>query len=366
LLVGLGLELSGSGRFLTGLASSLARAGVDVGLFVVRGGPLLPELADSHVDLVVASPNLREGTGRLRLGVAPFFRLVRCIRQAKPDIVHTNLFGLDLIGRVAAFWCRVPVIVSTQHDLNPRPWLVNAYRRATVSHIAATVACSDSVAEYCREVMRVPEDRLFVIENGIDTAPLGEAVAPMSAAPRLLAMGALVAVKGHSVLIEAFARVHEARPDASLTIAGDGPLRAELASLVHTLGLDDAVRLIPPTPDIVGLLRETDVFVQPSLREGLPQAMLEAMAAAKPVVATDVSSHAQVLEDGGCGVLVPPSDPIALAQALLDVIADPDAAATLGRDAQRRVRSRYSLERMSAEYAALYATLLQRHDESGW
>jgi glycosyltransferase involved in cell wall biosynthesis len=105
------------------------------------------------------------------------------------------------------------------------------------------------------------------------------------------------------------------------------------------------------------LLSEADIFVQPSVREGLPQALLEAMAAGKPVVATDVSSHASVLEDGRCGMLVPPNDPAALEEALVRLATDPATAAGLGRVAALRVRERYSLERMAREYEALYEQL---------
>jgi glycosyltransferase involved in cell wall biosynthesis len=357
LLVGLGLELSGSGRFLTGLSAQLARDGWDTGLFVVRGGPLRPELEGSGVALTVASPGLPEGAGRFRLGLAPLFRLIGHIRRTRPDVVHTNLFGLDLIGRIAAFACGVPVVMSTQHDLNPRPALVNAFRRLTVPRIAATVACSEPVADYCRKVMHVPADRLVVIENGIDSRRFDAAAAPMRTPPRFLAMGALVPPKAHAVLIEAFARVAERLPGSVLTISGDGPLREELLAQVGSLHLEGAVRIVPPTPDVVRLLSEADIFVQPSVREGLPQALLEAMAAGKPVVATDVSSHASVLEDGRCGMLVPPNDPAALEEALVRLATDPATAAGLGRVAALRVRERYSLERMAREYEALYEQL---------
>jgi glycosyltransferase involved in cell wall biosynthesis len=357
LLVGLGLELSGSGRFLTGLAAQLARDGWDTGLFVVRGGPLRPELDGAGVDLTVASPGLPEGAGRFRLGLAPLLRLIGYIRRTRPDIVHTNLFGLDLIGRIAAFACGVPVVMSTQHDLNPRPALVNAFRRLTVPRIAATVACSEPVAAYCRDVMRVPADRLLVIENGVDTRRFDGAAAPMRTPPRFLAMGALVPPKAHAVLIEAFARVVAELPGSVLTISGDGPLRDELLGQVGSLHLEGAVRIVPPSPDVVGLLSDSDIFVQSSVREGLPQALLEAMAAGKPVVATDVSSHASVLEEGRCGVLVSPNDPTALAEALVRLASNPATAAGLGRAAALRVRERYSLQRMAREYEALYERL---------
>lgn len=358
LLVGLGLELSGSGRFLSGLAVSLDRAGVDTDLFVVRDGPLRPEMKGTGVRLTVASPDLPDDAGRARLGFVPFFRLVAHIRRSRPDVIHTNLFGLDLIGRTAAFLCRAPIVISTQHDINPRPWHVNAFRRMTVSRIAATVACSESVAEYCRDVMIVPENKLLVIENGIDAGRLGGVVTSLRTPSRFLAMGALVPAKGHSVLLDAFARVLEPRPDATLTIYGEGPLRAELLSLASSLGIAGAVRIVPPTPDIVGILSEADVFVQPSLREGLPQSMLEAMAAGKPVIATDVSSHSSVLDHGRCGVLVPPNDSASLAEAMLAALSNHEAAGSMGKAAQQRVRERYSLERMAGEYAALYERLI--------
>jgi glycosyltransferase involved in cell wall biosynthesis len=360
LLVGLGLELSGSGRFLSGLAVGLDRLGFETTLFVVRGGPLQSELQGTGVKLVIASPDLPESAGRLRLGVLPFFRLHGHIRHARPDVVHTNLFGVDAIGRTAAMFAPVPVLVSTQHDLNPRPWFVRAFRRLTAPRISATIACSDAVADFCRAELAVPEDRLVTIENGIDVGRLAAAVTPAHAdAPRFLALGALLPVKNQATLIRAFAILAEKRPDASLDIVGAGPLQRDLERLVASLGLQHAVHIRPPSPDIVGLLREADVFVQPSLREGLPQAVLEAMAAGKPVIASDVSSLAAVLDGGSCGLLVAPGDIEALAAAMLALADDPRRAERLGTDALARARERYSVERMAREYAALYEGLAE-------
>ena len=356
MLAGIGLELSGSGRFLTGLAAGLDAAGHETHLFVVRGGPLAEDLEGTGVQLVVAAPELGIDAGRLALGVGPFFALRRTIAEVRPDVLHTNLIGVDAIGRAAAWTRGVPVVMSTQHDLNPRPWFVDAFRRATVGRIAATVACSAPVADYCRSVMRVPEDRLFTIDNGVDVARLASAAHPMRTPPAFLAMGALVPVKAHEVLLEAFSIVRSQRLGATLTIAGDGPLREHLLERSRDLGLGDAARIVPPTPDIVSLLSEADVFVQPSLREGLPMALLEAMAAGKAVVASDIAAHMALL-GGGCGLTAAAGDARALADTLLAATADPTASDVMGANASARVAAEYSSDLMVARYGALYERL---------
>lgn len=359
LLVGIGMEISGSARFLTGLTAGLARRGFDTHLFVVRDGPMIRELDGTDVRVTVAAPGLPIEAGRLRLGVRPFFALRRLIARIRPDVVHTNLVGLDVIGRLAAWSARTPVVMSTQHDINPRPWPVDLYRRMTVGRIAATVACSESVARYCRDVMRVPEDRLFVIDNGTDTAALARAAGPFRQPPAFLTMGALVPAKNHELLLEAFAHTVSACPGATLTISGAGPLRDRLVATIGSLGLEASARIVDPSADVLSVLGAADVYVQASRREGLPQAMLEAMAAGKPVIATDVSSHASVLDAGRCGVLVPPDDACALADAMLSVARDAKAAGLLGDAGAERVRSHYSLDRMVDRYASLYERLVE-------
>jgi glycosyltransferase involved in cell wall biosynthesis len=252
----------------------------------------------------------------------------------------------------------VPVLVSTQHDVNPRPLPHTIYRRLTGRMIDATVACSAGVMDYCRNVLHVPEDRLFLIDNGVDVERFASVGPPRRDPMTFLTLGSLSLPKGHDTLIEAFAAVARQRPGTRLLISGEGPEEGRIRDLIERMGLGDSVSILPPTLDVPGRFAATDALVQPSRREGLPVAVLEAMAARRPVIATAVSSVAEVLEDGRLGLVVPPTDASALAAGMLAVIDDPRAAAARADLAAERVARDYSIERMAAEYGVLYRRLL--------
>jgi glycosyltransferase involved in cell wall biosynthesis len=176
----------------------------------------------------------------------------------------------------------------------------------------------------------------------------------------LTTVGTLKTQKGHHHLIEAAPRVARRHPTAHFVFVGDGELRAELEAQARDRGVSDKIHFLGNRRDVVELLAATDVFVLPSLWEGLAMALLEAMAAAKPIVATAVSGTSQVMIHDETGLLVPPADAVALAQAIDEMLSDPDRAQSMGQAARRHVEANWSVEKQAAEYRALYRHLLQR------
>jgi glycosyltransferase involved in cell wall biosynthesis len=167
--------------------------------------------------------------------------------------------------------------------------------------------------------------------------------------------------KGHRHLIAALAARSRVEGDAiHLVLVGDGPLRSEIASDVHRAGLTDRVHLLGARSDVPRLLSAADAFVLPSLWEGLPMALLEAMAAGLPVIATSVSGTRQVVEDGRTGILVTPADSNALAQAISRVVADAALRGRLGRAARAHVRAEFSVDRQALRHLKLYRECLIR------
>jgi glycosyltransferase involved in cell wall biosynthesis len=186
--------------------------------------------------------------------------------------------------------------------------------------------------------------------------------------PLIVSVGNLYPVKGHRYLLEAVARLLPRYPDLHLAIAGQGQLRTSLLALAQALGVEGRLHLLGLRADVGNLLLASDIFVLPSLSEGLPVAMLEAMLAGRPIVATRVGDVPVALNDGEAGLLVPSADAATLAEAIDRLLANPALARKLGEAARDRARSEYQLDTMTSRYETLYQRLLTRatRRHEGW
>jgi glycosyltransferase involved in cell wall biosynthesis len=221
-----------------------------------------------------------------------------------------------------------------------------------VSRIVAN-AEAVRVAAIARE--GVPERKIQVIYNGIQLP----AETATRAAPAQTPVVGIVAnlnrpVKRVDVFIEAAARVRQKAPPAEFWVVGDGDLRHGLELLARELGIADSVRFLGRRPDVHNLLRRFSVGVLSSDSEGLSNSLIEYMAAALPVVATNVGGNAEVVEDGKTGLLVPPGSPGGVAEAIVSILNDPVRGAAMGDAGRARARERFSLEAMFAKTLALY------------
>lgn len=234
--------------------------------------------------------------------------------------------------------------------------------RASAGRVDAWVAVAGVVAE-ALVAGGAPRARVHEIANGVEVAALERAAeAPLPAgvpagdAPLVVCAARLEAVKGVEHLVRAAALL----PRARVAIAGDGPLLEQLRELAVELGLSDRLALLGRVTPVAPLLAAADVVVLPSRSEGLPMAALEAMALGKPVVASRVGGLPEAVEDGVTGVLVPPSDPDALAAALAELLGDPERARAMGEAGRARVLEGFTAERMVAGYVELFASLASR------
>jgi glycosyltransferase involved in cell wall biosynthesis len=224
------------------------------------------------------------------------------------------------------------------------------------------VAVSDTVARRLRGDLRLPARSVTVIPNGIRPSPAAPSTlrAELRLAPDqriALAVGNLYPVKGHEYLITALAGREPGLANVHAVIAGRGHAHDALVRHAEALGVASRVHLLGYRGDIPNLLGGADVFVLPSLAEGMPLALLEAMFAGRPVVATDVGEVAAVLE-GRAGMVVPPANPVALGAAIARVLNDAAGARRMGDRARVRAWSEYHLDRTVERYAALYARQL--------
>lgn len=347
---------------------------------------LLPRLVENGVTPVVASlhycnvgfeEEVREAgydvrllTGRGRLGKAGALR--RLIKQESPDLVYTSLFDADLAGAIATIGLDVPLIsnlANTAYDparladpnidkrrLRVVKWVDGFKSRHMTDHFHAV---SQAVKDSTVETLGVDPNKITVVKRGRDSDRLGRKSPERTAAARdilgispraevVVTVGRQEYQKGHRYLIEAFTTVVASLPDARLLIAGrEGHSSDALKRLIEELGLESVVMLLGHRSDVPEMLAASDLFVFPSLYEGLGGALIEALALELPVVATDLPALREVVRDGENALLVPPRDPSALSSAIVSLLGDPKKLSSFG------VRSR---ELFDAEFRAEEAT----------
>ena len=308
------------------------------------------------------------------------FSLFRHLRRNKVLLVQTFLFYSDIAGRVIGRLARLfggarktPVVVSSVRATNIRNrWWQFALQRATASLADAFTAVSQRTLDFAVEREGVVAERSEVIPNGIDLAswdalPDSQTARAALGLPQngvvIGAAGRLHAQKGNEFLLAAAKTVLVERSDAFFVIAGYGPLRRRLEAQARSLGIDSQVRFLGFQSDMRTVLAALDIFVLPSLWEGMSNAVLEAMAASKPVVATAVDGNVEQVVDGETGLLVPPADAEALATALLTLLRDSEKAREMGRAGRRRAEREFPLERMIDAHLRLYERLLK--DKAG-
>ncbi|HWJ94678.1 MAG TPA: glycosyltransferase, partial [Telluria sp.] len=303
------------------------------------------------------------------LGLSSHAKLFKLLRRLRPAVLHTYNLGTIEYAAVAAL-AGVPVRVhaehgrdaSDPHGLNKKH---NLLRRLLVPVIDRYVPVSADLARWLKQTVGIPDAKNQLIENGVDT----ERFRPGVAAEPWMTPGAFVIgtvgrlqdVKDHATLVNAFARLRELMParrhQLRLVIVGDGPLRGKLADQVAELGLRDCVWLAGARSDVAAVMRSFSLFALPSIAEGTPVTLLEAMATGLPVVATTVGGIPALVEGGVTGTLVPPSDPEYMAQVLASYAADDTTCRHHGAAGRVRVEAHYSITAMVGAYTALYDQL---------
>ncbi len=304
-------------------------------------------------------------------------RMLKHLHELAPAVVHTrNLAALEM--QVPAAWARVPARVHGEHgrDVNDLDGSSRRYqwlRRAYKPFVHHYVALSRDLASYLTQHVGVPTQRLTHIYNGVDVArfhPTPEGVRRLAGCPfdqsshwLVGTVGRMQLVKNQTLLARAFIRALELQPAlrtrARLVMAGDGPLRALSQALLQDAGLADLAWLPGERNDVPEVMRALDCFVLPSLAEGISNTILEALATALPVIATDVGGNADLVRDGRSGVVVAAADVDAMAHALVALANDPHRAKSMGREGRTDVLQRFSLQAMVDQYQTLYDNLLR-------
>ncbi|HEY7523125.1 MAG TPA: glycosyltransferase [Candidatus Limnocylindrales bacterium] len=387
------LDTGGAQEVVRTLAPALAAAGFRPVVATLRDGPLRSAIEDAGVP-VVTIPGRRHAVTAPHRSVPELRRVRRDLAAVVADhriaLIQTHLLrSLDFVvlslrreaGVRGVLWTvhnarlglrpdQVPASAAQRILLGPKRAGYRAAYRLGARIGDGFVAVSDEVAASIAREIGPPADRISVIANGVDTerypAPVDRAAVRRELglaedATFLLSIGKLMRQKGHEILVEAVARLDD--PRLVVAIAGEGELRETIERRIGDAGVGDRVRLLGLRRDVPQLLAAADAFVLPSLWEGLPMALLEAMASGLPVLATDVSGTRQVLEDEAWGLLVPGGDAVRLAAGLRELLAvarSPERSAAMGKAARDRVVARFGVRSQAEAHAALYRSILER------
>jgi glycosyltransferase involved in cell wall biosynthesis len=341
-----------------------ARAWADAGhqiLLIPAAGAPLAEVAACQG--VAAAPQ------PMRHDVSPaaVLRLAGALRRFRPDVVLCCNERAFRLAAVASSWVRrIPILYRCGLS---GTFKNRAHNRLLGRRLTRVVANAPALAEEIAAYGWIPRERIVVIPNGIDLSLYGEdppsrarirdEMGVAEEACAALMLGRLHPEKGHETAIRALREVRREHPGACLWIAGSGSLGPELCTLVERMALGDAVRFLGERDDVPALLQAADLLLQPSQREGLSNAVLEAMAAARPVIASAVGGLPDLLREGECGRLTPPGDADALAREWSRVAGDPVERRELGRRARERAAGS-SLAAETQKWCDLFAEVSGR------
>jgi glycosyltransferase involved in cell wall biosynthesis len=337
------------------LIRRLARTPCDVHVACFRAeGPWL----DAARAAATSFADFPLGSLMSRRAAAQTARLGNWFRERGVQVVQACDLYANIVALPAGALARVPARVGSRRGIvSPvRGRGLLPLQRAGYALAHRVVANSAAAAARLREEF-VPARRIVVIPNGIDVPPEAGR-RPRDRGPVITTVANLRHGKGHHVLLRAAASVLRRHPDARFHLVGDGPLRTALELEARALGVADRVAFLGHRDDVADVLAASDVFAFPSFMEAFPNAVMEAMSLALPVVATNVGGIPELVSNRDNGRLVAAGDAAALAAALVEVIESPADAEAMGRAAAATVRERYSFERMTREFEGLYRELL--------
>ncbi len=340
-------------------------------------GPLNEDLREIGVKVIYRDIQMMKA----KLGIKVILQLYRIIRYERPNLVHLHGTRSAMLGIIAARISRVPKIIYTVHGFSFNQkinWIMRYFYRtvekiiALLSDLVITVSYENNNSVVSRGI--IPFKKVITIYNGIDTKRFNrnymivnkdELLRGFNIDTSKKVVGTVArfdAAKGLRFLILAANRILAKRNDISFLIVGDGPLREEIVNLIDTLGIGDKVILAGQRKDIPDMLNLMDIFVLPSLHEGLPIVLLEALAMSRPIVATGVNGSLEIIKDEKNGLIVPPGDVDALERAILRLIDDPSLRKRLAYMGPEFVHERFSLERMILRTRDVYERILKDRD----
>jgi glycosyltransferase involved in cell wall biosynthesis len=362
------LEIGGAETQLIRLANGLDRSRFSPSIVCLwKGGDLEDSVApDVTVIRAVPRGQRRFPGGRAVLALRILAALVRTLSTRRPEVVHGYLPAAYVLGGLVAWVVRVPIIIASRRGLNsfdgrgPRRWLGKFANRV----IDVQICNSHAVADWAIAKEGLSADRTRVIPNGIDLPRLQPASSLpdqwQSSVAKAVMVANLIRYKGHRQVLQAVALVAKRYPSFRLVLIGDGPERTALVARARELAIANNVIFAGSRRGAAELIGGFDFSLLGSSEEGFPNALMESMARAIPVVATAVGGVAELVTDGIDGLLVPYGDTAAMATAILWMIEHPDERQAMGANGRARIAAEFSTQRMVSATQNVYDEMMRR------
>ena len=355
------LNVGGAEKLLLSTVTKLDKEKYDVIVFsMLAGDQLLQDFKDCGIKVVcLGMKHKRDLSG--------FWKLYRSFKSKKIQIVHTHLLEADIFGRFAALLAKVPVVISTEHSLNEwkkNPTKLKSKLRLLLDQIAANrsnaiVAISDKIKDHLVRYEKIDPTKIYVIKNGIEIKDNNSDISSKKENAVVIgSVGRLYEEKGYKYLLKAMKEIKSTVPNVKLLIAGDGPLRLSLEKLSADLEISDCISFAGIIHDINTFLKNIDIFVLASIREGIPLALLEAMMMGKPVIATSVGGIPEVVDDGVNGLLVNSANVPELEEAIISLAHNQAKRIEMGKNARAKVLKNFNIDKTVEKISLLYEELL--------
>jgi len=291
------------------------------------------------------------------------FKLLGILQNIKPHIIHSFLFRANIIARLAGRLAGVPIIISSIRVLEAGKRYKHLIDRLTAAMVDKYIAVSEAVRLFTLSQVHLPENKIVTIYNGIDCSGAPEkAPEPLmvdSACCNIIFAGRFEQQKGHAVFIKALKQVKQQHANLKAYLFGEGPDEQHIRDMVVREGLAEHIIFMGVVDNIMPYMQQMNMCVLPSLWEGLPNVLLEAMAARCPIVATRIPGVDEIVLDGQTGILCEPGNASALAEALLRLIQNPELARAVAAAGRLRVEQRFSLETTVRDTVGVYEQLLE-------
>lgn len=343
------LEFGGTQRYAINLLKHLDRDRFDPELWVLRGGNDMLPLAQATGTRIVRFSE------ELSMGPKAVYRLLGHLLRSRPQILYTLTVVPNIWGRVFGSAVRVPVVVGSLRNRVAKQFDRWLWRLSDCMIVNA-----ESLKHLLAEDFSVDPNRVEVIPNGVDTEYFVPDPSRRSKHPSLIYVGRLVEQKDPFTLLNAFRLVVKEIPSATLVMLGNGHLRPGIDEFLRTNSLDSSVRLCNGTDDIRPYLLEAWAFVLPSVFEGSPNVVMEAMAGGLPIVSTRVDGVPELIADYETGFMVAPQNPEALAEAIIKVLSDGEKCREMGWNAREKVIREYSLGGMARRTEQVFLDAAKR------
>jgi L-malate glycosyltransferase len=357
------LEIGGAENGVVNVLNGLDEHLFKTSLYVFKSGCALESRLRKNIRLVHVPK--RKGNDPMAV-----LRLALLLRRDRPHILHTHTWSTLVEGVLAAKLAGVPIIVHGEHGTVRKESRPHVYTQRLFWRGADVVlTVSETLKQHLLKEIGFPAERIIAIQNGVDTERFQPHRDSASTRKELGlpvggfivgSVGRLVPVKNHVTLMRAVARVASRIPHVVLMLVGDGPLDGELKMLAQELGIADRVVFLGYRHEVPLLLTAMDVFVLPSLREGMPNALLEAMASGLPVIASKMGGASEIVRDGENGFLVCPTDAGRLSQLIYQLSISRERCRAMGMEARRYVERDFKMEHMVNKYTNLYLALAEQ------